>query len=188
MGPSDTPCLPSPAFDAEAEALRPAVRAVAAAILRESRMHPDVQDCANETMRRALEGRSRLRASEPLRPWLLGIARHVALDQLRVRQRDRRLRVEPKGDVADDPLDRVVDSSPGADEALERARRAARVQSAMQDLPDEHRRAVEMFHVDGLAYREIADQMGVPIGTVCTWISRGRRAIATALERQGVDA
>jgi RNA polymerase sigma-70 factor (ECF subfamily) len=188
MGPSETQCSLPAAFDVEAEALRPAVRAVAAAILRESRMHPDVEDCANETMRRALEGRARLRDSEPLRPWLLGIARHVALDLLRVRMRDRRARIVSHDDGQDDLLERVPDSTPSADEQLERARRAEHVQRAMRDLPDDHRRAVEMFHVDGMAYREIAELLGVPVGTVCTWISRGRRAIATALERQGVTA
>lgn len=188
MGPLDTPSPPLAAFEAEAGALRPAVRAVAAAILRQSRMHADVEDCANETLRRALEGRDRLRPSEPLRPWLLGIARHVALDQLRDRKRQRTVDLVSRDDGPDDPLERVADSTPGADVQLERARQAEQVREAMRGLPDEHRRAVEMFHVDGLAYRDIAERMGVPIGTVCTWISRGRRAIAVALERQGVSA
>ena len=51
-------------------------------------------------------------------------------------------------------------------------------------LPD-RRRAMEMFHVDGLPYREIAAKLGVPMGTVCTWISRGRRSIADALGDEG---
>jgi len=160
------------------------VRAVAAAVLRESRMHPDVEDCTNETMKRALEGQARLRPGEPLRPWLLGIARHVALDALRARSRSRARTLQPSAD-GDDPLDRVPDSTPAVDERLERARRAAAIRRVMSDLPADHRRALEMFHLDGLAYREIAAKLGVPMGTVCTWISRGRRAIADALGDEG---
>jgi RNA polymerase sigma-70 factor (ECF subfamily) len=173
-------------FSAEAEALRPVVRAVAAAVLRAGRTHPDVEDCTNETLRRALEGRDRLRAGEPVRPWLIGIARHVALDMLRARQRDLRRIAQPPADAPDDsPLERVPDSSPGADERLSRARELARVKRAMSSLPDDHRRALELFHVEGLAYREISERLGVPVGTVCTWISRARRAVASALETEG---
>ena len=57
--------------------------------------------------------------------------------------------------------------------------------AAMAALLPDHRRAMEMFHVDGLPYREIAAKLGVPMGTVCTWISRGRRSIADALGDEG---
>ncbi len=178
--------LPAPAGDLgiRAEELRPLVRAVAASVLRESRMHPDVEDCTNETLKRALEGQERLRPGEPLRPWLLGIARHVALDAVRVRARARARIAQPTPD-GDDPLDRVPDSTPGVDVRLERARRLASIRAARAELPEEHRRAIEMFHLDGLAYREIAAKLDVPIGTVCTWISRARRAIADALGDEG---
>jgi RNA polymerase sigma-70 factor (ECF subfamily) len=38
-----------------------------------------------------------------------------------------------------------------------------------------------MFHVEGEGYQQIADRLGVPIGTVATWLSRGRRSLADAL-------
>lgn len=190
MAPTEAPRgLPAPFGDlgARAEELRPLVRAVAASVLHESRMHPDVEDCTNETLRRALEGHERLRPGEPLRPWLLGIARHVALDSLRARSRSRARLARPSPE-GDDPLDRVVDSSPGADDRLEHARRTAALRAAMAKLPDDTRRAMEMFHVENLPYRTIAEKLGVPIGTVCTWISRGRRALAAALGDEGNDA
>lgn len=168
-------------FANETGALRPLVRGVVAHILGQSRQHPDVEDCTNEALRRALEGRERLRDGEPLRPWVLGIARHVALDLLRSRRRERS-RVSPSSPEDDDPIDRVPDSAPGADVQLERARRVHRIKAAMAGLPDEQRRALELFHLEGLGYREIADKMGVPIGTVGTWVTRGRRSVAAALE------
>src|SRR3954447_16782576 len=81
--------LPGDPFGEEVAALRPLVRAVIAATLSANRDDADVEDCAHETMRRALEGRARLRAGDPLRPWVTGIARHVALDMLRARKRAR---------------------------------------------------------------------------------------------------
>jgi RNA polymerase sigma-70 factor (ECF subfamily) len=152
-------------------------------------MHPDVDDCVSETLRRALEGRERLREGEPLRPWLLGIARHVALDAVRARQRSARRLAQPTSDDNDESLvERVADSGAPADERLDLARRAARVRAAMDRLPDDHRRALEMFHVEGRAYRDISAELGVPIGTVCTWISRARRAIAVSLEGEPKEA
>src|SRR4029079_13843005 len=63
--------------------LRPVVRAVVACVLRERPDHADVEDCTSEALRRALESTSQ--AKGPVRPWVLGIARHVALDTLRAR-------------------------------------------------------------------------------------------------------
>jgi len=187
MGSPQTPLGPPSrsGFALQTEALRPAVRAVVAAVLRQGHMHPDVEDCTHEALRRALEGQDRLRPGEPLRPWLLGIARHVALDSLRAKARDQRRHLRTQDESGDSPIDRVPDSTPGADERLDRARRAAAVQAAMRELPEDHRRALTLFHVDGLPYREISDRLGVPIGTVCTWISRGRRSIAARLGETG---
>ena len=73
----------------EPHAFAPVVRSVVAAVMRLPQDHPDVDDGVSETMRRALEGRNRIRAGEPLRPWLCGIARNVAIDTLRRRVRER---------------------------------------------------------------------------------------------------
>src|SRR5450631_4363486 len=104
------------AFAAATAELRPHVRAVVAAVLRLGRDHPDVDDCAHEALRRALEGQERLREGEPMRPWVTGIARHVALDALRARKRgrDRAPLVRDTEDGAADPLERVPDPRPDA--------------------------------------------------------------------------
>ncbi len=170
--------VPAPAH--ELEELAAPVRAAIAAVLRRGRFDPDVDDCTSETLRRAMEGRHRLRPGEPLRPWVVGIARHVALDALRAR---RRAAVRHVQDGDEDRLvERVPDSTPGADVALERAERATRVRRALDTLPEDQRRVLEMFHLEGLPYKVIAERLDVPIGTVCTWVSRGRRAMATALD------
>jgi RNA polymerase sigma-70 factor (ECF subfamily) len=78
-------------------------------------------------------------------------------------------------------LERLADPGPGPEERAASSERAQRLAKAMESLAKEPREALVLFHVDGLGYQEIARRMGVPLGTVATWISRGRRSIAEAL-------
>ena len=161
--------------------LRPVVRAVVACILRERPDHADVEDATNEALRRALEGEKSARG--PLRPWVLGIARHVALDVLRRRQKQRSRQQDDNGGSSTTAvIDRLADPTAGADEQIELAERAARVRRVLQTLPAGPRNALELFHLSGLPYQEIAKQLDVPLGTVATWVTRGRKAMAEALE------
>jgi len=171
------------AFAAATGDLRPHVRAVVAAVMGLGRDHPDVDDCTNEALRRALEGRDRLRDGEPVRPWVTGIARHVALDALRARKRQRdRTATTPEGDDSSpDPLERVADPGPTAFDRLSDARRLDQITRALSALPDGQRRALTMFHMEGLQYQEIAARLGVPLGTVATWVMRARKSVAAAV-------
>ncbi len=172
---------------AELQALRSLIGAVVAHIVRERVAHPDVEDAVSETLRRALEGQHRLKPGQPLRPWVLGIARHVALDLLRERQRSARCRAElPARSDGSSPraaLDLVADPSPGADVRLDDARRLAEAERAIAELGESQRRALMMFHLEGLGYREIAARLGVPVGTVGTWIARARKSVLASVSQ-----
>jgi RNA polymerase sigma-70 factor (ECF subfamily) len=170
------------ALSEETASLRLLVRSVVAGVLGLGASHPDVEDCAHEALSRALEGQGRLRPGEPLRPWVVGIARHVAIDALRAKKRSRQRTIAEGGEEGEVPLlDRVADPTPGPEERASARERTARVESALAKLPAEQRRAVVLFHVDGLKYQAIAAELGVPMGTVATWIARGRKSIAEAL-------
>jgi RNA polymerase sigma-70 factor (ECF subfamily) len=54
------------------------------------------------------------------------------------------------------------------------------VQQAFGLLPTTQRQALSL-HAEGLGYREISAELNVPIGTVCTWIARGRQTLARSL-------
>ncbi|MFO0670588.1 MAG: RNA polymerase sigma factor [Polyangiaceae bacterium] len=190
------PKPPSGAFGgAPAEASGPdafvaVVRRVVAAVMRLPASHPDVDDGVSETMRRALEGRDRLRDGDPMRPWVLGIARHVAVDALRKKGRERPATVPTERDSSGDVsiFDVIPDSSPSPLEMTEAAEKKARVHRAMAGLPEGMREALMLFHVEGLGYEAIAREMNVPLGTVATWIARGRKTLTERIlseERSG---
>ena len=172
-------------FFREAAGLRPLVRAVVASILREPPDHADVEDCTHEALRRAFEGKDTRRGE--VRPWLLGIARHVALDTLRARQRKRaREATAPRTDDNEAALiERIADPGESAADKLEKAEQARAVRRALGTLPEGPRKALELFHLEGLPYQEIAKRLGVPLGTVATWVTRGRKAIAETFEQEG---
>ena len=159
--------------------LRPAVCAVIAAVLREGRGHPDVEDGAHEVFRRALEGRQRLAAGEPLRPWVIGIARHVALDLVRSRRRGRARSEGDAGLLAE--RDQIAHTAPSPEQqALERDR-GEQMMAALSLLPEGHREALRLVHVEGLAYQDAALRLGVPLGTIATWIARARKSLTAQL-------
>lgn len=180
-----------PAFAGEIASLRPLVRAVVAAVLREAHDHPDVEDVTQEALRRAVEGKSR--PDGPARPWLLGVARHVALDTIRTRRRDR---ARFDGGAAPDApesqsgllVERLADPDEGACESLLEVERRDRVCRAIARLPDGPRSALELFHGEGIPYAAIAKRLDVPVGTVATWVTRGRKAIADVLADEDSDA
>ncbi len=180
------------AFSREAAELRPLLRAVAASVLHVTPEHPDVEDAVSETMRRAIEGRSRIRPGESVRAWIVGIVKHVALDAARSRTRAlKRQANEPapesasewrrRSEAATDLADRIPDSKPSPFDRAARTQEVERLEKALGALPDKQREAVVLFFIEGLSYVEIGKRLGVPMGTVATWILRGRKALAATL-------
>ena len=174
---------------AEAQAsvaqLRPFVRAVAAAVLKESPKSPDVEDCVQETLRRAIESVGTLQSPSALRPWVTGIARHVALDHIRARQRARARSALP-GPVqhtpdAPDALAAIPDPRPDAERALATRTQMRALEGALAALPEGQRDAVSLFFLEDKSYHEISSALGVPLGTVATWVARGRARVIQAV-------
>jgi RNA polymerase sigma-70 factor, ECF subfamily len=94
-----------------------------------------------------------------VRPWLLTIVHHCAIDLLR-------RRAGLPSVVAG--LDEIAERPGGPDVWSDVSRRleSERVHTAMATLPDEQRQAIELAYFDGLTHHEIAERHGVPLGTV----------------------
>lgn len=135
--------------------------------------HPaDADDIVQIAVERALMRLDQFQPGTRLDAWLLTIVRNAWLDEMRSRKR--------RGLVfADAELgERIGDA--GA-EAVYAKLEVDEVRKAMQSLPDEQREAVVLVCVEGLAYREAADVLGVPIGTLTSRLARGREALQRML-------
>jgi RNA polymerase sigma-70 factor, ECF subfamily len=169
------------AWGEQAAALTQVIRAVIAAEIRGAGGDPAVDDLTQEVIRRALEGRDRVRADAPLRPWVIGIARHVAADERRRRQR---LRLDDHADEADSAAGCDVPGASRPDDLACRAQGLERLRSALAQLPEAWREALVLFHVEDLSYQQISHRLRVPMGTVATWISRGRRQLLSLMTEE----
>lgn len=133
----------------------------------------DAQDLVQEVLVRVQRG---LRTYRPgsLRAWLGRITTNAFLDDARRRTR------RPVAALPDDP-DAVLPAAPDAAEVADAERLPDHVQAALAAVPTEFRVSVVLADVVGLSYAEIAEQLGVPVGTVRSRIHRGRLALREAL-------
>jgi RNA polymerase sigma-70 factor (ECF subfamily) len=155
--------------------------------LRLSRDADRAQDLVQETYLKAFRARDRFAAGTNLKAWLFTILHNT----WRNRRRDQaRSRVEFDSDAVEDADERAaLDSGvqPASPEALLlRASIGAELQAALDALPEKFRAAVWLRDVEGLSYQEIAETLAIPIGTVMSRISRGRRQLHDLLV-QGPD-
>jgi RNA polymerase sigma factor (sigma-70 family) len=136
--------------------------------------HDDAQDLVQEVLLRVQRGLATYRPGS-LHAWLSRIATNAFLDE--ARRRARRPTV-----VLGDETERVAPPAPDVDEVLAQEVLPDDVQAALLGLPEEYRAAVVLCDVVGLPYEEIADSLGVPVGTVRSRIHRGRAQLRRALE------
>lgn len=136
----------------------------------------EAQDVAQEAFLRAHLGLAEFRGDARLSTWLYTIASRLCLNRLAGSER----RLTRPGDEA---LGRVVDVRPGPDEALERDELDAALHRAIAELPEERRVVAVLRDIDGLAYEEIAEILGLPVGTVRSRLHRARLDLKDKLER-----
>jgi RNA polymerase sigma-70 factor, ECF subfamily len=109
------------------------------------------------------------------RVWLLAIVRNTCYSRL---QRGARREHETE---FDDEIHSPEIETANPETLLERSRDSATLRHALEDLPEEFREIVVMRELEGMAYKEIAEVAGVPIGTVMSRLARARRRLQQAL-------
>ncbi|MGD9815468.1 MAG: RNA polymerase sigma factor [Hyphomonadaceae bacterium] len=154
---------------ADIVALLPRLRRFARALTGDA---ADADDVVQVAVERALMRLDQFQAGTRLDAWLFSIVRNAWIDETRSRARRGKL-------LAPAELGERVGTDGEAD--VYAKLEADDVWSAMRKLPDEQREAIALVCVEGLAYREAADALGVPIGTVTSRLARGREALARML-------
>ncbi len=146
----------------------------------------EARDAAQEAFTRAYASLESYDLELAFAPWVLRIARNHCLDLLR-RRIPVRARVELDAGDEDGPPRELTDtSSERADDAIQKAQTREALERAVAALPPNYREVVHLFHVEQLSYKEIATTMGIPLGTVMTWLHRARAQLRNLLEGQEV--
>ena len=110
-------------------------------------------------------------AGRPVRPWLYTIATHQAIDALRRNGRHQavsleRVRDESSGQEVKGLIEMLQSSEPGPLEQLSAEERQQRVRASVDQLPDAYRQVVVLAYYQGMKYRDIAEILDIPVGTV----------------------
>jgi len=157
-------------FEEEMLALLPRLRRFARSLTRDL---PDADDLCQLAVERALKSRDQWQPGTRLDAWMYRIMRNSWIDEARARTR-RAQTFAPEEDgmhVGDD-----------GHEAIERNVAISEVDRAMAKLPDEQREVIALVLVEGLAYKEAAEILDIPMGTLTSRLVRGRQALVQMLE------
>ena len=168
-----------------AEQAMPFMDSLYAAAMRMTRNAADAEDLVQETYLRAYRGFGGFQQGTNLKAWLYRILTNTFINTYRAKKR------RPDQVDLDDVEDFYIFRRLGGLEAAEAERTAEtealaalpddEVKQALESIPEQFRMAVILADIEGFSYKEIAEILDVPIGTVMSRIHRGRRQLQKLL-------
>ncbi|MCP4643803.1 MAG: sigma-70 family RNA polymerase sigma factor [bacterium] len=151
--------------------------------LRLTRNAADAQDLTQNTVVKALRFHAKFETGTYIKAWLLTILRNTFINEYRRKARRPTFvelsGAEPAADTSPDPNVGYEPSSDNSSELLELLE--DEVREAIESLPEDFRQAVIMADLEDLSYKDIAERMGCPLGTVMSRLYRGRKLMREQL-------
>jgi RNA polymerase sigma-70 factor (ECF subfamily) len=135
----------------------------------------DAEDLTQEAYSKAVARLDQLREPERAKAWLFRILRNLYLHKVRDEKRHRVIPLDAVGDVPG----READGPPIID--------PARLQQALDELDEGFRTPLILFYFEEFSYRDIAEQMDLPIGTVMSRLARAKAYLRTKLIATAAD-
>jgi RNA polymerase sigma-70 factor (ECF subfamily) len=122
----------------------------------------EAEDLTQETFCQAQTKLYQLRDWGRAKPWLFSILRNAYLHRLRERKLENRVPLDGLGEVPDRPTEPLPDVDP------------AQLQRALGELPEAFRTPIILYYFEDFSYRDIAEHMSVPLGTVMSRLARAK--------------
>ena len=132
------------------------------------------EDVVQETMIKAVKNVDKVRDIKQIDSWLFRVLSNCFIDQCRKR----------RDDIDIDEITVFVSETP---ETIQNQNEMlASVRSAISTLPFKHRQVITLVDIESFSYADVADILGVPLGTIMSRLNRARQALRTILEQESV--
>ena len=122
----------------------------------------EAEDLTQETFCQAQNKLGQLREPDRAKAWLFSILRNGYLRRVRSSKQEHRVPLDSVGEIPERPSEPLPEVDP------------AQLQAALGELPEAFRTPIILFYFEEFSYREIADQMTVPLGTVMSRLARAK--------------
>jgi RNA polymerase sigma-70 factor (ECF subfamily) len=129
----------------------------------------DAEDLTQETFCKAQMNLAQLRDPNRAKQWLFSILRNAYLHRIRTEKQQNLVSLEAVGDVAEPLPENLSEIDP------------EQLQAALNDLPEPFRTPIVLYYFDDFSYRDIAEQMELPIGTVMSRLARAKDYLRSRL-------
>lgn len=161
------------------------------AALRLTRNPAEAEDLVQDTYVRAYRFWHTFKTGTSIKAWMFTILRNTFINRYHKTNRRRSTRSDLEAQLnalgSEAAVGRSAPPPVGAEAVIGQRVTRERIDAALESVPDDYRTAVVLADLEGLAYKEIAEIMDCPIGTVMSRIYRGRRLLAKLLRDHAVE-